>query len=65
MPIPGCGVGNGFETVKKLCPECAVLKGFSIKGGIERDGILMAIKGVRAKEADTRIREWLHEIKIM
>ncbi|MFO7721329.1 MAG: hypothetical protein R6W85_12955 [Gillisia sp.] len=54
-----------FETVKQLCPESEVLEGFSIKGGLERDGISLAIKEERAKEADARIREWLQKIKII
>ena len=34
----GYGVGSGFQTVKELCPNSKVLEGFSITGGIERDG---------------------------
>jgi flavodoxin len=40
----GYGVGNGFETVKELCPNSEILEGFTIKGGIERDGVYLAIK---------------------
>ena len=59
----GYGVGTSFETVKKLCPESEVLEGFSIKGGLERDGILLAIKEERAKEAERKVCQWLQEIK--
>lgn len=61
----GYGVGSGFETVKKLCPNSKVLEGFSIKGGIERDGILFVVEGVRLKEAEAGVREWLQEIGML
>jgi flavodoxin len=58
----GYGVGTGFETVKELCPNSKVLKGFTIQGGIERDGIFFVIKGERAKEADAEVKSWLKTI---
>jgi flavodoxin len=61
----GYGVGSGFETVKQLCPQSNILKGFSIKGGLERDGILLAIKNDRAKEVENKVRKWLQEIKVL
>src|SRR6185436_7004939 len=60
----GYGVGSGFQTVKELCPNSKVLKGFEIKGGIERDGIKLAIKDEMAKEAETKVKKWLQKIKI-
>ncbi len=59
----GYGVGSGFQTVKELCPNSKVLKGFSIRGGVERDGVYFVIKGEKAKEAETEVKKWLHEIK--
>ena len=61
----GYGVGSGFQTVRELCPENKVLKGFEIKGGIERDGIKLAIKDEKAKEAEIEVKKWLQEIKIL
>ena len=61
----GYGVGSGFETVKELCPNSKVLDGFEIKGGIERDGIKLAIKDERAKEAETKVKKWLQAIKMI
>lgn len=61
----GYGVGSGFETVKKLCPNSKVLEGFSIKGGIERDGILFVMKGEKLKKAETEVREWLEKIGML
>lgn len=61
----GYSVGNSFETVKKLCPESTVLKGFSIKGGIEKEGVLLVIKDQEKKQAMTLVERWLKEIKIL
>lgn len=61
----GYGVGSSFETVKELCPDANILEGFSIKGGIERDGIYLAIKGEKAEEAETKVKEWLQKIKMI
>jgi flavodoxin len=60
----GYGVGSGFETVKELCPNSEVLMGFSIKGGIERDGIYFVIKGEKEQQARSEIRKWLKEIHV-
>ena len=55
----GYGVGSGFETVKKLCPNSKVLEGISLTGGVERDGKYFVIKGEKAKEAEAEIKKWL------
>ena len=60
----GYGVGSGFKTVKELCPNSKVLKGFSIKGGIERDGVLFVMKGEKEKEAEKEVKKWLREINM-
>lgn len=61
----GYGEGSSFATVKDLCRECNVLEGFSTRGGIERDGVLPAIKDARADEVRTAVREWLRRIKVI
>ena len=61
----GYGVGSGFQTVKELCPNSKVQEGFEIKGGIERDGIKLAIKDEKLKEAETEVRKWLQATKIL
>jgi len=61
----GYGVGSSFQTVQDLCPDSNILKGFSIKGGSERDGIYLAIKGEKRKEACTKIIDWLQSIGIL
>jgi flavodoxin len=61
----GYGIGSSFRTVKELCPNSEVLDGFSIKGGSERDGILLAITGIRETEAEIEVKKWLQKIKIV
>lgn len=61
----GYGVGSGFQTVKELCKNSKVTEGFSITGGIERDGIYFAIKDEKAKEAETEVKKWLQKIKVI
>jgi flavodoxin len=61
----GYGVGSSFQTVKELCPNSKILEGFEIKGGIERDGIKLAIKDEKAKEAETKVRKWLQKIEVL
>jgi hypothetical protein len=61
----GYGVGSGFQTVKELCPDSKVLEGFEMKGGVERDGVYFVIKDEKAKEADSKVKEWLKKIKMM
>jgi flavodoxin len=60
----GYGVGNGFQTVKELCPNSKVLEGFSIEGGVERDGKYLVIKDEKAKEAETKVKSWLEKLKL-
>jgi flavodoxin len=60
----GYGIGSTFSTVKELCPNSKVLEGFSIKGGVERDGILFVMKGDKEQEARVEVKEWLRKIKV-
>jgi flavodoxin len=61
----GYGVGSGFETVKKLCPNSTILEGFSTKGGVERDGILFVMKGDKEKHVEKEVQNWLKKIEIV
>lgn len=61
----GYGVGSGFDTVKQLCPNSKILEGFSIKGGIERDGILFVMEGEKEKQAHTEVKAWLQNIQML
>lgn len=61
----GYGVGSGFETVKELCKKSKVLEGFQIQGGIEKDGIKLAIKDEKETEAETKVKLWLQELQLL
>jgi flavodoxin len=60
----GYGVGSSFETVMELCPNSKVLEGFSIKGGVERDGIYFVMEGEKEKKTKDEITKWLQKIKL-
>lgn len=60
----GYGIGSSFEMVKKLCANSTVLEGFSIKGGIERDGILFVMEGEKEKQAREEVEKWLKKLKL-
>ncbi|MDT7828010.1 flavodoxin [Pricia sp. S334] len=59
----GYGIGSSFRTVESLCSDCNILEGFSVTGGIERDGIYLAIKGKRKVEVRELLMEWLENLK--
>jgi len=61
----GYGIGSSFNMVNKLCPNSNVVEGFSIKGGVERDGILFVIEGEKEKQARHEVKKWLREINIV
>jgi flavodoxin len=61
----GYGIGSCFQTVKELCPDSKVLEGFTIKGGVERDGKYLVIQGEKAKEAKAGVIKWLRQIKVL
>jgi flavodoxin len=58
----GYGVGTSFQTVKDLCQKCTILDGFTTRGGVERDGRLLAIQGTRAQAVRKEIESWLQKI---
>ena len=60
----GYGIGTSFDTVKELCSKSKILEGFSIKGGTESDGRSRLSKEENAKDAETKVKKWLQEIKL-
>jgi len=60
----GYGIGSSFDTVKELCPKSKILDGFSIKGGTESDGQSRLSKIENVKDAETKVKNWLQEIKL-
>lgn len=61
----GYGLGSSLEQVKNLCPNSNILQAFSTKGGLERDGIYLAIKGERREEARAEVVSWLRNIGML
>lgn len=45
-----------FETVRELGSQSMVPEGFSTPGGIERDGVNLAIKGTERRKPDEKSR---------
>tara|TARA_R110002020_G_scaffold214271_2_gene421252 strand:- start:1838 stop:2428 length:591 start_codon:yes stop_codon:yes gene_type:complete len=60
----GYGVGSSFKTIEKLCPRSKILEGFTVKGGIERDGILFVMKGEKEEEVRTQVQKWLNSLSL-
>ena len=60
----GYGVGSAFQTVRELCRQCNVLEGFTTRGGVERDGQYLVIRGTRAEEARKEVDAWLKKIGV-
>ena len=61
----GYGVGSGFETIKQLCPNSKILKGFSTEGGKEKGGLLYVMEGDKAIQVESSVKQWLKEIRII
>ena len=61
----GYGIGSSFDTVRELCKNSKVMEGFTMAGGVERDGVYFVIKDEKAKEAETNVRQWLQKLKLI
>ena len=59
----GYGVGTGFQSVKELCPHSKVLEGFTIEGGLEKDGKYLVIEGKKRNEAEIEVKKWLQKLR--
>lgn len=60
----GYGVGSSLRQVESMCGDCTLLENFSIKGGLERDGIYLAIQGERREETRSKVTDWLRDIGV-
>ncbi|WP_218927588.1 MULTISPECIES: flavodoxin [Halomonadaceae] len=58
----GYGLGSSLEVVEELCAGCQILDAFETKGGLERDGILLAIENEREDEVEADVLDWLESI---
>tara|TARA_R100000935_G_scaffold3137_5_gene8291 strand:- start:3021 stop:3656 length:636 start_codon:yes stop_codon:yes gene_type:complete len=61
----GYGLGSSIQQIEELCPECNVLEAFSTRGGLERDGIYLAIEGERREEVRSQVNDWLRKIGLI
>lgn len=61
----GYGDGSAFESVRALCKNSTVLEGLSIRGGIERDGVLFVIKDAKKTAVEAEVQAWLKKIQLM
>lgn len=61
----GFGVGQGFDQLRKLCPDSKILEGFSVEGGYEKKGVLLAIKGERKEKVEDKVITWLTSIGLL
>ena len=61
----GYGPGSSFQTVREFCPQSTILEGFTIRGGSERDGELLGIKGARADDVFKNVESWLTGIGML
>ena len=61
----GYGSGSSFRSIEELCPNSTVLEGISIRGGLERDGIKLAIDGNRRGEVARDVADWLRRIRVL
>lgn len=61
----GYGVGSSFDTIREICANSTVLEGFSIKGGVERDGILFVMEGEKEEQAQEEVDKWLRKLNLL
>ncbi|WP_281540734.1 flavodoxin [Maribacter aestuarii] len=61
----GYGLGSSLKTIRQLSPNSKMLEEFSVKGGVERDGILFVMEGKRKVEVRKALQKWLKRIKVV
>ncbi|MDT0647624.1 flavodoxin [Zunongwangia sp. F260] len=61
----GYGVGRGFDQLREICPNSKILEGFSVEGGYEKKGVLLAIKGERKERVEDQVVTWLTKIGLL
>ena len=61
----GYGEGSSIQTIRTLCPDSTILESFTTRGGVERDGVILAIKRDRATAAQAEVKTWLRKIKML
>jgi len=61
----GFGVCEGVAQLRGLCNECNSLECFSVEGGYEKRGVLLAIEGEREEEVSDQLNTWLEKIGLL
>ncbi len=61
----GYGLGSSIKTIRELSPNSTILDELSVKGGVERDGILFVIEGRREIEVREAVQKWLKRIQVL
>lgn len=61
----GYGLVSSLETLGELCPNSEIKEVFSVRGGIERDGILFVMEGEKAVQVNDELTDWLQKIGIL
>jgi flavodoxin len=61
----GYGAGSSFDQVKELCANSTVVKGFSMEGGIEKEGVLFVMEGEKEKQANQKVKKWLRTLNMI
>lgn len=59
----GYGSGSTFRQINAGAKGAKVLEGYTVKGGEETNGIMLAIKGKNKAEVSKEIDTWLERIK--
>ncbi|PZP41263.1 MAG: flavodoxin [Pseudopedobacter saltans] len=60
----GYGLGSTIQTIKSLTPNATILKEYSTKGGIERDGILYVMQSDKAVQVKSEVNNWLNSLSL-
>lgn len=58
----GYGLGSSIRQIEELCLDSTILESFSVRGGLERDGIYLDITGDRREAVRAEAIEWLRNI---
>ena len=58
----GYGLGSSLETIQQLCPNSDIKEAFSVRGGVERDGVLFVMEGEKAVQVWQEEKTWLNKI---
>ncbi|KRM91881.1 flavodoxin [Fructilactobacillus florum] len=58
----GFGTGTTFSQIKDAATGATMLKGLSVKGGQETNGIFLAIKGKEKEQVKDEVKTWLSQI---